>query len=304
MKEIYVLEHFDFSNEQINLLKSLGNIHYFEKANNKQINEAIKFADVILLDWIDPDPILSKMRSGQFICLPYTGYNWIKNVKLAKEKGVIIANTPNYSTNAVAEYHLSLILDCAKHITNFNNIYKSGKKVEFNRGIELKGKRVGIIGLGCIGRRLAELLEGFGVDIVAYNRTRKNLSNIKEVDLETLLKDSDIICNTCKLTPQTKDLISMKQFKLMKSNVILTSTTGGIINLLELSKFFETGASFFGVGLDDVDQQVVPKSLLEKDNVICTYHRAFDTKESENTRINICIENIKGFLEGKPINII
>ena len=303
IKKIYILEHFDFTNEQMSELKSLGNVFYYEKANEMQIEDAIKKADVILLDWLDPNPILAQMRQGQFICLPYTGFDWVNNIKLAKANGVVISNTPSYSTNAVAEFHLSLILDCAKHISYFNNIYKSGNKVPFNRGCELKGKKVGIIGLGHIGQRLAYLLSGFDVEIMAYNRTPKNLTNIKDVDLSTLLSNCDIICNTCRLTPETKNLISMNELKLMKSNAILTSTTGGIINLEDLSIFIKERKQF-GVALDDVDQQQVPQELIEKDNVIITYHRAFDTNESENNRINLCIKSIKAFCEGKPINTI
>ena len=141
MRKIYILEHFDFNEEQFLKLKSLGQVKYFENASEKEINEAIQNADAILLDWLDPNPILAKMKKGQFICLPYTGYDWVKNITTAKEKGVVVSNTPNYSTNAVAEHHLALILDCAKHITTFNNIYKSGKEVCFNRGLELKGKK-------------------------------------------------------------------------------------------------------------------------------------------------------------------
>ena len=203
----------------------------------------------------------------------------------------------------MAEHHLSLILDCAKHITSFNNIYKSGESVPFNRGMELCGKTVGIIGLGHIGRRLAELLKSFNVNLIAYNRTPKNLKDIKEVDLLTLLKTADIVCNTLRLTPQTKNLIGLKELTLMKETAILTSTTGGIIDLDELNEFLKSH-KLFGVGLDDVDQQQVPKSLIVKDNVICTYHRAYDTNESENNRINLCIDNIESFVNGKPINCI
>ncbi len=278
-------------------------MHYFEKATESEQNEAIDNADAILLDWLEPNPILAKMRKGQFICLPYTGYDWIKNIQLAKSNGVIISNTPNYSTNAVAEHHLSLILACAKHIVLFNNKYQQGQNVPFNRGLELTGKTVGIIRLGHIGTRLAELLQGFGVNIIAYNRTPKKLKSIKDVDLETLLKQSDIICNTCRLTQETRNLISMKQLQLMKENAILTSTTGGIINLDDLANYLQTN-NLFGVGLDDVDQQIVSNELKTSEKVICTYHRAYDTNESERNRINLCIDAIESFFNGKPINII
>lgn len=85
----------------------------------------------------------------------------------------------------------------------------------------------------------------------------------------------------------------------MKENAILTSTTGGIINLDDLVNYID---KFYGIGLDDVDQQIVPQKLLESEKVVCTYHRAFDTNESENNRINLCIANIEAFLNGKPIN--
>lgn len=303
MKKIYVLERFDFTDEQMKNLQSLGEVKYYEKANEQEIDEAIKNADAILLDWLDPNPILAKMRKGKFICLPYTGYDWVKNISIAKENGVIISNTPNYSTNAVAEHHLSLILDCAKHITSFNNIYKSGKDVGFNRGLELKGKKVGIIGLGNIGARLAELLSIFNAKIMTYNRTPKNLPNIKDVDLNTLLSSCDIVCNTCRLTTQTRNLIGMKELKQMKPTAILTSTTGGIVNLDELNEFLKEN-KLFGVGLDDVDQQQIPQDLLKHDNVICTYHRAYDTNESENNRIDLCIKSIEAYFNNKPINII
>lgn len=303
MRKIYVLEHFDFSVEQMDRLKSLGEVKYYEKANQLEIDEAISDADAILIDWLDPEPILANMKKNQFICLPYTGYDWISNINAAKENGVIISNTPNYSTNAVAEHHLGLILDCAKHLTSFNNTYKSGNRVLFNRGMELKNKKIGIIGLGSIGKRLAELLSIFNVKLMTYNRTKKNIPNIKDVDLNTLLKESDIVCVTCKLTSETRNLISKEQLKLMKETAILTSTTGGVINLDDLNGFLKDN-SLFGVGLDDVDQQKVPQNLMKNDNVICTYHRAYDTNESEVNRINMCIDSIEAFLNNKPINLI
>lgn len=303
MKKIYILEHFDFTMKHIDRLNSIEDVKYYEKANEQQMEEAIQNADAILLDWLDPNPILAKMRKGQFVCLPYTGYDWINNLQLAKDNGVVVSNTPNYSTNAVAEHHLALILDCAKHITSFNNTYKSGEKVGFNRGMELCGKKIGIIGLGHIGQQLAKLLSIFNVEVFAYNRTPTKIANIKNVDLPTLLSTCDIVCNTCKLTPATRNMIGLKELGLMKSTAILTSTTGGIINLNELSEFLKDN-NLFGIGLDDVDQQQVPAELLKHDNVICTYHRAYDTNESENNRINLCIDSIEAFFKNKPINTI
>lgn len=301
MKNIYVLEHFDFTEQQMEKLKSLGNIKYFQKATEKQTEDAINNADAILLDWIDPTEIITKMKKGQFICLPYTGYAWIKTLKQAIENGVVISNTPNYSTNAVAEAHLSLMLAVSKQIPYFNNFTKNKKNVPFNRSIELSGKRVGIIGLGHIGKRLAELLQPFNVELYTYNKSNKNISGIKDVTLDELLKTCDYVCITCSLNTNTKNMINYEKLSLLKSNAIITQTTGGIIDLFALDKILSEG-KLFGVGLDDVDQLEIPENLYKHENLICTYHRAYDTNESEKNRIDMCIDNIENFFKGTPIN--
>ncbi len=303
MKNIYVLEHFDFSDEQMKRLKSLGNVVYYDKANQSQIDEAVASGGPILLDWIDPTDILLNMRGGDFICLPYTGFDWITSLKQALDNGVVISNTPNYSTNAVAEHHLGLILTATKQIPYFNKFLLNDEKVPFKRSMEISGKTVGIIGLGHIGSRLAELLMPFGVKILTYNPTKKNLKNIKDVTLEELLKSSDIVCVTCRLTDSTRNMLDKEKLSLMKDNTVLTQTTGGIIDLNGLYELVKAG-KFFGIGLDDIDQLSYPKELLKTERVYCSYHRAFDTNESEKNRIDICIDNIEAYLKGKPINLI
>lgn len=303
MRNIFVLEHFDFSKEQMQRLKSLGNVVYYEKANQSQIDNAVASGDPILLDWIDPTNILLNMKKGQFICLPFTGFDWITTLKQAINNGVVISNTPNYSTNAVAEHHLGLILTATKQIPYFNKFVLNDEKVLFKRSMEITGKTVGIIGLGHIGSRLAELLKPFGVKILTYNQTKKNVDNITDVSLEELLKSSDIVCVTCRLTDTTRNMLNKEKLSLMKDNAVLTQTTGGIIDLNALYKLIKEN-KFFGIGLDDIDQVPYPKELLKVDRVYCSYHRAFDTNESEKNRIDICIDNIEAYLKGKPINLI
>ena len=303
MRNIYVLEHFNFSTEQMKRLKSLGNVVYYDKANQNQIDAAVASGDPILLDWIDPTNILLNMKKGQFICLPYTGFDWITSLKQAVDNGVVISNTPNYSTNAVAEHHLGLILTATKQIPYFNKFLLNDKKVPFKRSMEVAGKTIGIIGLGHIGSRLAELLKPFRVNIITYNPHKKNLKGIKDVSLEELLKQSNIVCVTCRLADSTGNMLNKEKLSLMKDNAVLTQTTGGIIDLNDLYELVKEN-KFFGIGLDDIDQVDCPKELLKNDRVYCSYHRAFYTNESEKNRIDICIDNIEAYLKGKPINLI
>ncbi len=303
MKNLYVLEHFDFSEKQWMRLNKLGKVHYFDYANKKQIDEALTNADAILFDWIDPNDLLPKMRKGQFICLPYTGCDWVETLPQAIKNGIVVSNIPNYSTNAVAEFHLSLLLSTIKHIPYFNEFQKKKLKVPFYRGMELSGKTIGIIGLGRIGYKLAELLQGFGVKIQTYNPHKKNMANIKDTTLDNLLKTSDVVCITCNLNSNSKNMINEEKLNLMKDNAVLTCTTGGIVDLQALDKILKQG-KLYAVGLDDVEHQQLPVDLLKNPKVVCTYHRAYDTFESESNRIDLFIDNIEAFLKGKPINVI
>lgn len=303
MKKIYFLEYFGFSDKQMERLNTLGEVKMFDNATKKEIAEAQKKADVIVVDWIDPTDIITKMKKGSFVCLPFTGYGWITTLDQAKKNGVTFSNTPNYSTNAVAEHHLALMLACAKNVAQCDAGLKNGD-VPTNKNIELSGKTVGIIGLGHIGYRLAELLKPFNVNILTTNRSDKNVEGIKDVKLETLLKKSDFVCVTCALNEGTKNLLSEKQLKMMKKDAILTATTGGVIDLVALEKVLGKGR-LFGVGLEEfMDMNDVPTSLINNPKVTCTFHRAYNTVEAEENRLNMCIDNIEAFLKGKPINVI
>ena len=126
-----------FVKSSIDKLKSLGNVHFYEKANEKDVEEAQNNADVIMLDWIDPTNIITKMKKGSFVCFPFTGYGWISTINEAIKNGVTLSNTPNYSTNAVAEHHLTLMLSVAKNVVNCNEGLKNStipqKMVSFEK---------------------------------------------------------------------------------------------------------------------------------------------------------------------------
>ena len=301
MKKIYFLEYFNFSDKQLERLNKLGEVKMLDNASKKEIAEAEKKADVIVVDWIDPTDIIVKMKKGSFVCLPFTGYGWISTLQKALDNGVTISNTPNYSTNAVAEHHLALMLACAKNVAQCDAGLKKGN-VPTNKNIELSGKTVGIIGLGHIGFRLSELLKAFNVKLLTANDVVKNVEGVKDVKLETLLKTSDFVCVTCALNDETKNMLSERQLKMMKKDAILTVTTGGVVNLADLEKVLGKGR-LFGVGLEEfMDMNEVPETLINNPKVTCTFHRAYNTVEAEENRLNMCIDNIEAFLKGKPIN--
>lgn len=302
---IHVLEHFDFTEEQLKRLNSLGNLKYFEKATEQQIHESAKVADVILIDWINPNTILPIMKKGALLSLPYTGVNWITELKPAIERGVLVSNENGASANSVAEIHLGFMLDIAHRISYFNNFMKDEKEPPFKRAIDLVGSTVGIIGLGTIGKRLAELLKGFNCKIINYSKTKKTVDNIENVDLKTLLKTSDYICICCTHNDETENLINLNNVNLIKNEAIITATTANIVQFEAIQKMLKEN-KLYGFAIDGLSQskEKIPQELINDERVISTYHRAYDTKKSYQNMIDYATDNIEAYIKGKPINLV
>ncbi len=165
------------------------------------------------------------MKSGSLLALMSTGYSWI-DIKKAKSLGISITNIPNYASEAVAEHLFGLILTILRGILISDRAIREKKLAEGKiRGLELSNKTLGIIGLGAIGRRMAEIGQGFDMNIITFNRTPKNFPGIKETNLEELLKNSDIVSINCDLNSTSWDLIGEKEIEMMKRTAILVSAT-------------------------------------------------------------------------------
>jgi lactate dehydrogenase-like 2-hydroxyacid dehydrogenase len=261
-----------------------------------------------VVDWLDPNGFLENMKPNSLLALMSTGYSWV-DVKKARSLGISVANIPGYAAEAVAEHLFGLILCVLRKIINSDYAVRKGKWEEGKfRVWELNGKTLGIIGLGRIGRRMAEIGQGFGMKVITYNRTPKNLPGVKEVGLQELLKESDVISINCDINPTSRKLIGQKEFDLMKPTAIIVSATWDVIELPALIDALKK-KKIWGVGLDVAVEAVtekfkLPEELLKLDNVVLTAHTAYNTQESQIRRVDICIDNIESFLKGKPKNIV
>lgn len=304
---IVVLEKIAITNNQVKRLEKLGNVKWFDNSNEEECKERITHADIVIIDWIDPSSFIQSMKSPSLLALMSTGYSWIKHRSEAREKDIIISNVPGYATNAVAEHIYGLLLSLIRKISVGDNNIKNGKKEKgYLKGSELKGKTIGIIGLGNIGTRVAEIAQCFDMKVTTYNRNPKNREGILDVSLDELLKTSDVICVTCQINDESKGLLNKNNLTLLKSNAVLVGTTWDIVVIEDIIPILQKrGIAGFAFDVAVEGGEInLPDELLQLDNVVLTPHAGFNTEEAIIRQTDICILNIEAFVRNEPVNII
>ncbi|MFA5041401.1 MAG: NAD(P)-dependent oxidoreductase [Bdellovibrionales bacterium] len=305
--KIAVLEKIEMSEDQKARLENAGTVQWFDSSTPEEINVRIKDADVVVVDWIDPSPFILNMKSPSLLALLSTGFGWVQHREEARKRGILIANVPAYSTEAVAEHLLGLILCVARRIATGDRAIRSGKCKKGNlRGIELTGRTLGIIGLGNIGSRLAQQATALGMRVVSYSRKQKKNKIAPDVSLDKLLNVSDVVAVCCPLNADSKMLLNHDRLARMKPGAILVSATWDVIDLAEIAPLLADGR-LFGLGLDaavEGSEIKIQEKLLEFENVVITPHVAFNTAESVRRQAAICIDNIEAFIQKKPQNIV
>lgn len=299
--KIGILEKTNFSEEQISKLREIGEIDFYEGLSQDEANKIAINYDVVIVNWLDPTSFIMNMKEGSLVALLSTGYGWITNIKEAYDKKICVTNIPDYSTEAVAEHLLGMLLGVSKNI--FSTLNTANNNIV---GFELKNKVIGIIGLGNIGSRFAEIMNFFGAEVITYNRTEKNNPIARDVKLNELLEQSDVICISCSVNDTSRDMINLDNIKNIKKGAIIIGSTWGII---------ENDALFYAVKNDIVramslDAAVEGGTSVEeelkkyRDKIYFTPHIAYNTLESEKRQLDICINNIVNFIKGTPQNIV
>jgi D-3-phosphoglycerate dehydrogenase len=229
----------------------------------------------------------------------------VDNIDLesAKERNIVVTNTPNANSNAVAELTVGLIISVLRNIPLSDRRVREKKWDRFI-GYELYGKTLGVIGTGSIGKRVIKLLRGFDLNILCYDKFPDyewaEKENLKYVNFDELLKRSDIITIHIPLTEETRHLISERELSLMKKTAVIINTSrGGIINERDLYKFLKEG-KIYGAGLDVLEDEPPQNSaLIELDNVVITSHIGAHTQESIENMAFMAIDNLISVLKGK-----
>jgi D-lactate dehydrogenase len=238
------------------------------------------------------------------------GYDHI-DLKTAKEKGVAICNVPDYGAHAIAEHVFALLLSGIRRISEGEERVEKEFEFDFKglRGVTLKGKTLGIIGTGKIGKNVARIASlGFLMDVVAYdpfpdeNVAREN--HFKYVELDEVWKNSDIISLHCPLLEETKHLVNQETIGKMKDEVIIINTSrGGVIKTSDLLEGLSSGKISYAV-LDVLEHEKNIKNnkkLLEMPNVVITPHVAFYADDSMNKMYEDAFQSIERFLKKEKL---
>jgi phosphoglycerate dehydrogenase-like enzyme len=294
-------------------LEVLGNLTIFESMPSSidEFISRVENADIVIVGRYGfSEKTFLATRNLKMISVWQTGYDYI-NIKAATEKGVIVSNVPEYAYDSVAEMVFALILNLARKVHLADVGLRNGNFDWRNYiGYQLMGKTIGIVGIGSIGTRVIQIAHGFNMNVIAYthhpNDKAANNLGVTFVDLDTLLKESDIISLHVPLTPSSKKMIGTREFARMKKSAILINTARGqVIDEDALIKALRE-KQIGGAGLDVFEKEPLSLSspLLEFENVALTPHVAFLSHESLEECTNVCVQNVEKFIEGKPQNVV
>ena len=291
------------------LEKGVEFVHYDRSLDENVLLSELDGADAaIIANMPFPSSVIAKSNSLKFIDVAFTGTDHV-GLDAAKKKGIAVSNASGYSNEAVSELVLGMVLSFMRNISKVEERCRNGKDKTGLVGNEVKGKTVGIVGLGKIGRRTAEIFNCLGAKILAYSRSRHSdaPSYVSEVEMDELLASSDIIILHCPLTPETRGLIGEKELERMKSSAILVNVARGpVVDEKALCEALEKG-EIRGALVDVFDKEPplsLDTPLLSAPNTLLTPHVAFATKESMSLRAEIVFENLRAWMEGQQINVI
>ena len=298
-------------------LKALGlEFDSFENTKPDQIVERIKDADIIITNKVVIDSsTLKQVDKLKLICIAATGTN---NVDLiaAHEKGIMVCNVTGYATSSVVQHVFMLITALNTKLNSYQKAVKNGlwSQSEFFclldfPTVDLSKQTIGIIGYGELGKGVEKVARAFGMKVLVSESLQKNSTKTDErISLTALLKKSDIVTLHCPLTPETKNIISTNEFKLMKSSALLINTArGGIVDEIALLEALQQNL-IAGAGIDVLENEPPDKDnkLLtnELDNLIITPHIAWASVASRQCLLDGIVKNIEAFLKGDSRNIV
>ena len=292
--------------------EQFGDVTYYHTTKQSQVIERIGDAEAILLNkLIIGKEVMDACPNLKYIGLFATGFNTI-DVKYAAQKGITVCNAGSYSTNAVAQHTLALILNHFNQISNYHNAVKSGawEKSELTTLYdfptdELFGKTIGIVGYGHIGKRVAKLASAFDMNVLVYTRTPKEDDIAKFVSFDELLKESDIISLHLPLTDESRLMMNKDSFAKCKKGALFVNTArGGLVDEQALKEAVESGI-LSGAALDAITVEPMRNCVLQGvENIVITPHAAWAPMSTRIKLLNITIDCIKGWLNGNPINVV
>lgn len=293
-------------------VEQFGELTVYDRTDPEDTAERCMDADIVITNkTILTREIMSALPKLKFITFLATGTNSV-DLKAAADLGIVVSNAPDYSTVTVAQTTFALLLELCINVGVHSQIVKSGewtrsKHFSFQNTLlfELYGKTLGIIGYGAIGHEVRKIAKAFGMNILIHSRTRKpDIEDSEWCSLEELLAKSDVVTIHCPLTESNAKMINKDTIALMKDGAFLINTArGGLLDEQAVADALNS-EKLAGVAVDVLSQEppVDPNPLITAKNCFITPHIAWATKDARTRLLQIQGDNIKAFLDGKPIN--
>ena len=284
-------------------LEALGDMTVYDYTAPEDVIPRMAGAEMVLTNkTVISAQVMKNSPALKYIGVLATGYNVI-DVAEAKRRGIVVTNVPAYSTDTVAQFTMALLLEIALRVGHHSRVVHEGKWSACRDFafwdyplMELKGKTMGIIGYGSIGRATGKLARAFGMEVLGYSRR----GGEDCVPLEELYARSDVISLHCPLTAENAGMINAETITKMKDGVILINTArGGLINEADLRQALLSG-KIYAAASDVVSSEPISPDnpLLGLDNMIITPHIAWAAIEARQRLMDIAVENVRCYLNG------
>ena len=296
-------------------LEALGELTVYDRTKADETVARAAEADIVLTNKVIINKeVIAQLPRLKYVGVLATGYN-VVDIEAAHERGIIVTNVPAYSTESVAQMvfaHLLTVTNRTEHYAILNRQGRWSTNPDFcywdTEMTELAGKTFGIVGLGNIGCRVAQIALAFGMKVKALtSKTADALpAGIEKASLEELLATSDVVSLHCPLTDNTRRMMNGETLRLMKPTAILINTgRGPLVDDQAIAEALEEGrlAAFCA----DVLTEEPPKAdhpLLKQPNAFITPHIAWASKEARSRLIQVATDNVSSFLSGKAINVV
>ena len=296
-------------------LEALGELTVYDRTKADETVARAAEADIVLTNKVIINKeVIAQLPRLKYVGVLATGYN-VVDIEAAHERGIIVTNVPAYSTESVAQMvfaHLLTVTNRTEHYAILNRQGRWSTNPDFcywdTEMTELAGKTFGIVGLGNIGCRVAQIALAFGMKVKALtSKTADALpAGIEKASLEELLATSDVVSLHCPLTDNTRRMMNGETLRLMKPTAILINTgRGPLVDDQAIAEALEEGrlAAFCA----DVLTEEPPKAdhpLLKQPNAFITPHIAWATKEARSRLSQVATDNVSSFLSGKAINVV
>ena len=297
------------------VLERLGNFTVYPRTDSKDVISRSAGADILLTNKVViDDDIMAALPRLKYIGVMATGYN-VVDIKAAVKRGITVTNIPAYSTDSVAQMTFAHLLNITNRIGHYAAQNKAGRW-SGNEDFcywdtplpEISGKTIGIVGLGNIGLRVAQIAHAFGMDVFAL--TSRNSASlppgIQKTTLDGLLSASDVLTLHCPLTETTREMINRESISKMKHGAILINTgRGPLVNEYDVAEALKSGRiAAYGADVMCSEPPSADNPLFDAPNAFITPHIAWATYEARVRLLNTAAANVAAFINNNPVNVV